>query len=176
MELTLSDLNSEAGSPAALAAAAVMERLDECRDFERFGTMMRRRYDEIYGDDDDTSDVVEPEPQQVATAGLDDFQREQQQIQQDALRRRQRREEAMRRAAGLPKAWTHVRVLWDMESIPMPPHLSGSADGIVHLVSSLRSCVASHLRCTTEGSSIAAITVTAFTAASTPSVSAHDTC
>lgn len=96
LEQTLSDLKTApAGSPAAQAAAAVMERLEECADFERFGVMMRRRHEALQsGQGDEATDEDEAED------GDAEFAREQAAIKEAAERRRQAREaaaEAMRR-------------------------------------------------------------------------------
>ena len=94
LEQTLSDLkNAPTGSPAAQAAAAVMERLEECADFERFGVMMRRRHEALQsGQGDEATDEDEDEDAE--------FAREQAAIKEATERRRQAREaaaEAMRR-------------------------------------------------------------------------------
>ena len=95
------------GSAAARAAQAVMERLEECADFERFGTMMRRRYERIQAaggsveDDDDLPS--QPEPQTETHAELSseeaELMREQEHIRAARERRKRAREEAVARAA-----------------------------------------------------------------------------
>ena len=96
LEQTLADLkNAPPDSPAAQAAAAVMERLEECADFERFGVMMRRRHEALQsGEGDEATDEEEDEDEDA------EFAREQAAIKEAAERRRQAREataEAMRR-------------------------------------------------------------------------------
>ena len=96
LEQTLSDLkNAPAGSPAAQAAAAVMERLEQCANFERFGVMMRRRHEALQsGQGDEATDDDEDEDEDT------EFAREQVAIKEASERRRQAREaaaEAMRR-------------------------------------------------------------------------------
>ena len=96
LEQTMSDLkNAAPGSPAAQSAAAVMERLEECADFERFGVMMRRRHESLQaGEGDEARDEDED------TDADAEFAREQAAIREASERRRQAREvaaEAMRR-------------------------------------------------------------------------------
>ena len=89
---TMSDLKTAPpDSPAGMAAAAVMERLEECADFERFGAMMRARHDLLQaGDDEEEEEDEEDEDAE--------FAREQREIREASERRRRAREEAVRRA------------------------------------------------------------------------------
>ena len=106
----LSDAPPE--SARATVAAGVMERLEECADFERFGAMMRGRYEALQREQ-------QQQPPAAAAGGGggnalgeggtqlpercsedDEFAREQQQIREASERRRRARMEAMRRAEG----------------------------------------------------------------------------
>jgi hypothetical protein len=141
LELTLADLaSSTPDSPSGQAAQAVMELLDECADFERFGEMMRRRHDELCAlapppGEAGGAGAVDVGPAAAAgaaaatsarVAGADHGEveghvAEQQRIQAAAERRRRARAAALR-AAGLGggESLTHVRVLWDIENMPPP--------------------------------------------------------
>jgi hypothetical protein len=116
LQQCLSDVKAAPpGSAAGRAAQAVMDRLEECADFERFGTMMRRRYESIQAaggsvdeDDEDDDDLPsqpeqEPEPESEPHAEFSAeeaaFMREQEQIRVARERRKQAREEAVARAA-----------------------------------------------------------------------------
>ena len=124
LELTLADLHADPGSPATVAAQAVMDRLEECRDFERFGVMMRKRHDFLYdvsstgfdnGDQHDdgsryqhdgaagVGEAEEGEEEEEGEGedeeGMIDHAAQMAKIREDSLRRRQQREEAMRCAA-----------------------------------------------------------------------------
>eukprot|EP01043_Picozoa_sp_COSAG02_P014027 COSAG02_NODE_571_length_20173_cov_14.694032_6_plen_391_part_00 len=68
-------------------AATVLERLEECTDFEKFGLMMRTRHQ-----------AAQHKPGEVRSAEEEEFAREQQQIREASERRRHARMEAMRRA------------------------------------------------------------------------------
>ncbi len=119
LQQCLSDVKTAPpGSAAGRAAQAVMDRLEECADFERFGTMMRRRYEsiqvaggsEVEDDEELHCSQSEPEPEPEPEPELDSepaersaeetaFMREQEQIRVARERRKRAREEAVARAA-----------------------------------------------------------------------------
>ena len=88
MSTLMSTLNDAPLQSTRVAnAAAVLERLEECADFEKFGLMMRTRHQ-----------AAQHEPNEVGSAEEEQFAREQQQIREASERRRRARIEAMRRA------------------------------------------------------------------------------
>ena len=108
LQQCLADIKTApAGSAAARAAQAVMDRLEECADFERFGTMMRRRYESIQAaggsveEDNDLPSQLEPQTEPHAELSSEEaaFMREQEQIRAARERRKRAREEAVARAA-----------------------------------------------------------------------------
>lgn len=104
LQQCMSDIQTAAPeSAAARAAQAVMDRLNECADFELFGAMMRRRYESIQAAggslEDDEEPSPEPEPEPELSADDMAFAREQEQIRAARERRKRAREEAIARAA-----------------------------------------------------------------------------
>jgi hypothetical protein len=104
------------GSASAAASTAVMQRLEECADFERFGEMMRQRYEDTMQDsgggkgsgeeaDGDAAEEQEDAAAAVAAVGAagggaeEDFAREQREIREAMARRKSAREQATQRAA-----------------------------------------------------------------------------
>ena len=98
-------------SPAAKAATKVVARLDECADFEQFGTMMRAKFESLQAGADPTPEddgIVFGDHAQAggepAAAGGEgggedaEFAREQQRINEARERRKRAREAAIRRA------------------------------------------------------------------------------
>ena len=107
LEQVMSDMKTAPpGSPAAIAAGAVLQRLEECADFERFGLMMRQRFESIQaaeeqlpgGQDDDDAWETAVDSGGPGDGGEAELMREQQQIKADRERRMRARKEAMDRA------------------------------------------------------------------------------
>ena len=97
-------MSDASGADSALAkpAAAVLERLEECVDFEQFGQMMRRRQEEIAAKIEQLEQANAALQEQVdeATVQAEDrqFAIEQREIKLASERRRKARAEAMQRA------------------------------------------------------------------------------
>ena len=173
LELIMADARGDA--PDAIAAAvagAVLATLDDARDFEAFGVMMRRRFDEIYaGEDEWQTDATgmarqEAEVEAVAaehaaeaagetaeqaaevaadrsrvvaalnqnTAELSDTS--ELSATQLELSRGELSAKAAVAAAKVAapemtslreRRWTHVRVLWDLETVRLPRDVEISA-------------------------------------------------
>lgn len=94
-------MSSLTGAPPQSActavAASVLQRLEECADFEKFGAMMRARYEAAQHKPENDCDAEGGSPQLLGTED-ETFAHEQQQIREASERRRRARMEAVRRA------------------------------------------------------------------------------
>ena len=88
MSTLMSTLNDASPQSTRMTMATnVLEHLDECADFEKFGAMMRARHKALHHT-----------PREVNVSEEEEIAREQQQIRDASERRRRARVEAMRRA------------------------------------------------------------------------------
>lgn len=98
MSTLMSTVNDAPPHSTRLAVATnVLERLDECADFEKFGAMMRARHQATVSKPVMSDAAIETWPQQRSSED-EEFAREQQRIREASERRRRARIEAMQRA------------------------------------------------------------------------------
>lgn len=130
------DMTERADTVASAVAQSVLATLEEFRDFQRFGAMMRARYEEIYAQEDVHEDNADK--QQHASLVL---QRDRAKgytgthVVVEGRSAPVGNDDAIhtiaddsgfdsgtgRKLLALgEKRWTHVRVLWDVESVMLP--------------------------------------------------------